>query len=450
MDIIKRLTIISVIVLSVFFNYFSIAYCENPAPLVLDLDTCVNTALQKNPNIINLKSKIGEAQGQYMQAKSSLLPKINITGNYIANNPEVSFNLPGMPDKVSVTPASNYNAGVGLAFLLSTFGKVEHAVAASFLNIRVAEVNYDAGINDLIFNVRKAYCDYKELEGLQQVAKDTLKSSDKHLKQAEILFNVGTIPKFDVIRFETFQAQAEQNYVTSQKYSSLAKVKLLNVIGIDINTETEIPDIEEEFLDYVIIDKKEMQKLAIENRSEIIMMKTSIKIGEELLTAARLGHNPDLILTSRYTNQTMTAFGPANSLQTVLSLNIPFIDSGNTKGKIKEATEVLNQLNTSYYDLEQKIFMEVEDAYLSLIEEKTNYLTAKKSLEYAKEALRIAEIRFDEGIATSLELQDTQLSYQRACADLINAKYRYFTAIAKQEKAIARKPENIGGANNEK
>jgi outer membrane protein TolC len=55
----------------------------------------------------------------------------------------------------------------------------------------------------------------------------------------------------------------------------------------------------------------------------------------------------------------------------------------------------------------------------------------RKNIEAAEESLRIAEVRYEHGISTLLELMDTQLAVTQAKLNYLNALFNYEEAYAR-------------------
>jgi outer membrane protein TolC len=56
----------------------------------------------------------------------------------------------------------------------------------------------------------------------------------------------------------------------------------------------------------------------------------------------------------------------------------------------------------------------------------------------AEEALRIARVRFQAGMATGVEVTDAEVALTQAKTNQVNAEYDYLLAQAKLEKAIGK------------
>ena len=80
--------------------------------------------------------------------------------------------------------------------------------------------------------------------------------------------------------------------------------------------------------------------------------------------------------------------------------------------------------------------MDVENCLLSFHEVDQRYQTAGAQLEQAKEGLRVAGLRYQEGLSTSVEFIDAQTAFTSAQTNLENTKYDLFETVLNFKKAL--------------
>ena len=69
--------------------------------------------------------------------------------------------------------------------------------------------------------------------------------------------------------------------------------------------------------------------------------------------------------------------------------------------------------------------LEVEQAYIAVVEADERIGATEKAIESARENLRLAQGRYDAGVGTILELTEAQLSLSNAEADYVRALTDY-------------------------
>ena len=64
---------------------------------------------------------------------------------------------------------------------------------------------------------------------------------------------------------------------------------------------------------------------------------------------------------------------------------------------------------------------------------------AEQTVELSEESLRIVQARYQEGLATILELQDAQITLTQAEIDLVSRRFDYENAVATIEALLGRR-----------
>ncbi|NIR67250.1 MAG: TolC family protein [Aliifodinibius sp.] len=78
--------------------------------------------------------------------------------------------------------------------------------------------------------------------------------------------------------------------------------------------------------------------------------------------------------------------------------------------------------------LKDAIIAEVEDAYNKLNEAKQKFRSAQNTVELAKEALRLANLMYDEGANTQLDVLNSRLALTQAQMSYANSLFEYQVA----------------------
>ena len=83
-------------------------------------------------------------------------------------------------------------------------------------------------------------------------------------------------------------------------------------------------------------------------------------------------------------------------------------------------------------DTEKQVFdgvaAQVEVAYNKLLEANEKYLSVKETVDLATEALRLANLMYDEGANTQLDVLNSQLALTRARMNSVSSLYDYQVA----------------------
>ncbi|MDD5136143.1 MAG: TolC family protein, partial [Candidatus Omnitrophica bacterium] len=89
-------------------------------------------------------------------------------------------------------------------------------------------------------------------------------------------------------------------------------------------------------------------------------------------------------------------------------------------------------------DFSDQLVVDVKTACLDMEEAEAIIVSQKDSIIEAKEALRIAEIGYDNGVTTNLDVLDTQVSLSQVEKNLAEGIYDYLMAHAQLDRLMGR------------
>jgi len=103
---------------------------------------------------------------------------------------------------------------------------------------------------------------------------------------------------------------------------------------------------------------------------------------------------------------------------------------------VEEARANVNVLKANEESLKQTIFLEIQEAYLTLRAAEEAIPTAKLGVEQAQENLDIANGRYTAGVGNPIEVTDAEVGLTNARTYHIQAFYADKVAQASLEKAM--------------
>ncbi len=106
-----------------------------------------------------------------------------------------------------------------------------------------------------------------------------------------------------------------------------------------------------------------------------------------------------------------------------LAVTLSLYDGGITRERIREAGLRLEQLKVLESERKQRIELEVRQAWLALEQVGAELTAASAGVGQAREAARIAGLRYQAGVGTSLELLTAESTLAQAEFGLSSARF---------------------------
>ena len=362
-------------------------------------------------------------------AEAALLPGAQATGRsqWSYSNTSGGFGQDGSLFSNSV--------GVSVSKLIDISGVYRNRILSARFRRDSEEAAFRASLNLVRGDVKTAFFSVVQTWELVQVQRATLESAKVTLQNARIREQEGEIPRFDVLRFELEVKQAEQAVSDAEGDYELAKQNLNNVLGRPIETEFEVessPD-----LPTVEKEREELVVAALRVRPEIEQSELGIRALEETTKAEGKAGAPELAVSGSYTKNIDPAFGQSDD-QTAFGLQLtwPITIRGVVAANARISKEQTEQARIQFEQVQLGIALEVQAAMTEYQNAVRNYETSVVNVELAEEALRLAQLRYDEQVGILLDVTTSRASLNAAQASLVIAAFDIRKAFANLQEAV--------------
>jgi outer membrane protein TolC len=428
--------------------------------LVLSLESSLNYAMQNNPEFKIAEKEVQKSRAGVWEAYSNILPQLDGTVNYQHNWKIQESTIPNfiktmlgpvappeMPDYVQIAFGLEntliYGAKVNQPLFLggAGFAGIQAAAAARDATEQV----YEAKKQTLIYQTATAFYNCLLTKELIAVQEEALTEAQANLDLVLKKYHVGMASGFDKMRAQVDLANSQPTLIAAKNNYRLAMTQLRTILGLDKDAEIEVAGefvyIEEDLKDFTL---PELQDIALQNRPEILALKHQKIISQKQVTIARSEFLPKLFFTTDYSFMAMTNDMNFNQddfsegFYSALSLQIPlFHGFRSMKGyeKAKLDNKIFLDTEKQYVDV---INAEVEVAYNSFLESKERFLSAQETVEMAKESLRLANLMYEEGANTQLDVLTSQLALNRARLAYASSLFDYQVSRYQLRKAVGK------------
>lgn len=434
--------------------------------MTLTLDDSITTAIKNNPSLKAADEKIITAEQKVKEARASFMPTISGSGSYtyLGVVPTMEFDLSslmgglqpqGAPSKFAQASSSSsgiplgnedtYSLGISAQQALFTWGKIRNAYKQTKLSLEAEKQGLETSKQKVIFDTTQAFYGVLLTDELVKVTSMAVDQVKAHVKVAQDLVDAGMATNFDLLRAKVQLANIQSQLIKMQNASKLARDGFKITVGLNLDTQI---DLKGSFTYKPMeLELGKLMESAMNNRPEIKQLEFQEKMGEKIVSLAKAGNKPNVALVYNYGySSNADKFGDVfdgdewdNTWNVTLALSVPIFDGLSTRAKVKQAESAVKQIKIGKSQLIDGINLEVRSAYMSFQESKELLRVQEETIQQAQESLRIANLRYKNGMLTSVELMDAELALTQAQTNYTNALNDYVIAIAKLEKATASK-----------
>lgn len=391
------------------------------------------TALDNSPVLKEYESRIREARYQVDEAYVQANPTVDFAASYRRISPEVAIMFQGQ--SVVVTPEHNYNLALTLNQAIYTFGRLKWSTLAAELQVRARVQEYRQQAEEILREVWVAYHTVLLAQEAVVIAEDRVAAQRAQLVDSENLYEAGVVARFDVLRNQAELSRVEQILLEAQNQVLVAKANLRTAMGLPPTYPLEL--VSTDLPPPPPPDWTPGLEQALEERPELEALRWAVEAGQARVRFEETQDNPRLDLQSQATKQNVTGFAAGEQWTTSLVFSVPLFDGGLSKARRNQAEEGVRQLQQNLEQVRRAVVLEVERAYLELVNTWKTMEVASRQLEEQTEALRVARVRYKEGISTNVELLDSQTAFSQAQFSVAEARFQYQEAWAAWRRAIS-------------
>ncbi|HZS80256.1 MAG TPA: efflux transporter outer membrane subunit, partial [Herbaspirillum sp.] len=307
---------------------------------------------------------------------------------------------------------------------LDFFGRVRNLKdAALSIYLATEEARQSAQIS-LVAQVAQTYLSERAYTEQLKLAQQTLESRRTNLELAKKRFDVGASSALDLRLAETLVQSARTAAATLSRQRAQAENALTLLVGKKID---ELPPGQDLVLQGIVTD------IPAGLPSDLLMRRPDIRAAEQKLLAAnanigaaRAAFFPRISLTGLFGSASSTLDGLFESGSGTWSfgpqLSLPIFDFGRTSANLDLAEVRKSQAIVTYEKAIQTAFREVADALAArgTLDEQIDAQEA--FLKAQQERLNLTDLRYRNGIASSLDQLDAQRDLFSAQQALIQAR----------------------------
>ncbi|HOJ51975.1 MAG TPA: TolC family protein [Syntrophales bacterium] len=392
----------------------------------LSLARCLEIAFKRNPTILSAMANLRLYETKVGQAKSNYYPQVSWQTNASRTGPYSE----------GVDQYKEYATNIGLSQNIFDFNRTPLKVEIAKINTKSVVSDLEEVRNEVALAVKQAFFNLLQAQKNREIAEETVKQFELHLKQAQGFYEAGTKPRVDVTKAEVDLNNARLNLIRAENAVRLARIGLNNAMGL--------PDAQP----YTLADELTVSKSQIEldqavlaaykNRPDLQSLILKQEAARKSLDLAYKNHFPTISGSANY------GFGgsdfPLSRGWTVgANINIPIFSGFLVKYQVEEAKFNLELVTAQIENLKNEIRREVEQAYSNLIEAQESIRTAEVGVKYAKENADLATGRYQVGVGNAIEVTDALVALANAQTNYISALTNYKQAEASLEKAMGRR-----------
>ncbi|MBN2289425.1 MAG: TolC family protein [Candidatus Glassbacteria bacterium] len=434
-----------------------------PAAGAMTLDEAVAYAMDHNRDILSVREQITQRKGQVTEARADAFPEVNLAlSGYRVRDPgflnstfgqsllkgggtgEDDFPIP--IEAIMPKPQTFYVSTLNLHQPLFTWGKVSNAVKLANLGIDEVDLQLETTRQDVAFQVTGAYYDVLLAGEKVTVYEKSIEVQQRYLKQTRDYLEVGDATRLDLLRAESQLAATEPGLLQARHNLVQARKNLNFLLGRPLDTElSAVPVDDPANLSAPGLDSVAGQALAA--RPDLRRLDVQTEMYGKTINVFKADYRPRVDLNASYGFSTIDTRNQLDrdyeAWRVAVEVSVPVFDGFRNRGIVRQykSQQVQKEIETAA--LSERIRLEARqaiDAFISAVEV---FKARQVALSSAEEQERVTADMYEQGLATSYELLDSNQKTIQARTDYLDSRYNLLLQRAALKKVMGTPVEKL-------
>lgn len=335
---------------------------------------------------------------------------------------------------------NTWRASLSFSQSLWSGGRNGAQISLAAVGRESAQLGLTTARAQLLYEVTQAYYDAVLSDQLVNIAAATLEQAGATLRQVEAGLNAGTQPEFEVLRARVNRDTQQPILIRQRVNRALAYLRLKRLLDLPAEADLQLADaLSDEnlppppvFVERVSAVENTLRSsdtpsltvgtLSLPERVAVEQASATVRTREASLKLTEAQRMPTVSFNSNYAriaypdNVLAPSFDRSNWTVGV-SMSVPILTGGRQRGDEIVAREDLEQSRLQQKQAEELAALDTRSAWAELLAARAAWESTAGTVQQADRAYQIADVRYQSGVSTQLELSDARVQRQQAGAN---------------------------------
>ncbi len=403
------------------------------------LDALVAEAFEHNRDLALAAARVGEARALSRVADSQLFPSVDATAQ--RDRTRASEVAP-IPIPASALERNSYRAQLNVSYELDLWGRLRGAGNAARAELLATEAARDTVRVALAADVVRAYFTLLALDEQIAATRRALSLREDNLKLQRVRHKAGLIGDYQLRQLEAELAAAQAQLPALQRDRTAQELAFAVLLGRSPRaiSESSVALAGDGNVAPPPLAPEGLPSDLLLRRPDIVQAEQRLIAQHARIAVARAALFPRISLTgylgseSRALGDLFT--GPSLIWQLAAGVAQPIFQAGRLQGEIEAVKAREKQALAQYQKAVQEAFREVQQALSAQTRAREVFEAENARADALKDTLRLARIRYDNGLVSQLEVIDAERNLLAADLNRVDALRARRVAVADLVRAL--------------
>lgn len=393
-------------------------------PAALTLDEALRLTRERNPKALQASEEVKAAEAQVAESRSALFPKISGKAGYRYIDPVSKIDMNG--STMQFMPNDNYDAQISAEMMLYDFGRTGSNISLARSGRDSAGIRQDIALRDLSLATVRAFYSVLFLQEAVKVQDKEMAALQKNLDHMQKRYAQGVATRFDLLTTQVRLASAGNRRIDLQNQLRNQEISLRRLCGLAENAPLNISG----SFDTTAagLETAKLLPASPDHRPEVMLSRENLKSASYKKSLATQAFLPKIVGNAAW--GTNNGYVPdidrmRTSVSAGVELQVPIFDGFGKTAAFRAASAMKRHAEQQQLDTEQMARAEVSQAINDLQSSRDKIESTRLQVSQADLAAQHARIRYDNGLATTLDLLDAEAALAEAELAHLQARYEY-------------------------
>jgi multidrug efflux system outer membrane protein len=404
------------------------------------LDAVIDESLERNGDLLVAAARVDEARALLGEAQSFFYPRIDAQGS--ASRQQISTSTattpPGVPREFS-----SYRGTLNLSYELDLFGRLRAGREAARAELAASEASRDAVRLALAAQVTRSYFALRSLDEQVLLTRRTVSLREEALALQRKRLQGGVISEYELRQLEAETAAVRAQLPPLEREREREEAALAVLLGRTpkdvFESQVTIKSAYEESPEAPVLPAGLPSELLL-RRPDLVEAERRLAAANAQIAVARSEMFPSISLTAFLGGESAALSslfsGPAAVWQLAGAVTQPIFAGGRLRARTAAAEARERAALAQYQQAIRAAFGEVRTALVAQTRARESYEAETARSHALAATLRLARLRYENGVASQLDVIDAERGLLAAQVARIEALRAHRAAVADLFRAL--------------
>ncbi len=405
--------------------------------LSLSLMEAQEYALEYNKTLKNAGLAVNAAHEFIRESIAMGLPQVEASvdySNFLGAEIEIKFGEDAPVTKIPFKPTSNLGITVGQLIFSGTYIV---GLQTAKIYKELSETGYDKTELDIRAQVIGSYYTVLVAERTHEIIMQNLENIQDVYEKTDAMYSVGMAEVTDVDQMAVQVTSLENAAKSAERQIELAYNLLRLQLGADVGSGLTLTDNLDDIMLRIDFESTLAEPLVLNENIDYQMMNTQQQLSMKQVELEKMTYLPTISGFYSRTQKILRPdfdMTPPNMLG--LQMNVPIFSSGMRKSRLDQARINYETVINSKALLTDQLLIQEKQLRFNLRTGLEQYKSQKKNVEVSRRVYDNINLKYQQGLVSSLDLTTANNNYLQAESNYINALIQLINAQLEFDKLL--------------